>query len=229
MSGRLTPSLAAALVHAQRVARPVEKDAANAFHRYKYATAEAMMEEGRNALNGAALALVSTGWEIIPAAAPTPCLVRVHYMLVHESGDYVDITADAYSIPEKGRPDDKAVAAALTYNLSYTIRGILNLPRVEEGTDVDQRNDHRHDHRHAPPQARQAPPPARQPPPKPVADVLAWIAAAPFKPESESDDREDLAAVAAWITAHKGSYLAHDLAAFREAYSARVAAGEVTP
>jgi hypothetical protein len=81
------------------------------------------------------------------------------------------------------------------------------------------------------PDARPSPTPEvpAESPPKPAAEVLAWIASAPFRLESESDDREDLAAVAAWITAHKASYLAHDLAAFREAYSARVATGEVTP
>ena len=233
MAGRLTPALAAALVKAQRLARPVEKDGANTFHRYKYATAEAMLEEGRNAFNGAALALVSTGWEIIPAAAQTPCLVRVHYMLVHEGGDYVDVTADAYSIPEKGRPDDKAVAAALTYNLSYVTRGLLNLPRVEEGTDVDRRDDRaRTPQPRQPPPARPSPhPPAandadREPPPKTSAEVLAWIASAPMQPASESDETPTLADVAAWIKGNREAYTAEDYAAFRAAYSARVEAGQ---
>jgi len=33
------------------------------------------------------------------------------------------------------------MATALTYNLGYFLRGLLLLPRVEEGHEVDQRND----------------------------------------------------------------------------------------
>ena len=66
-------------------------------------------------------------------------------------------------------------------------------------------------------------PPA--PPPKSPAEVLAWISSAPFEAESESDDRERLDEVAAWITAHKASFAPHDLAEFRKAYTARVNAG----
>ena len=63
------------------------------------------------------------------------------------------------------------------------------------------------------------------PPPKTVAEVLAWIASAPFEPESESDETDTLSDVAAWITQNKLSYLPHDLAAFRAAYTDRVAKG----
>jgi lysozyme len=51
------------------------------------------------------------------------------------------------------RPLDKAVATAMTYNLGYFLRGLLLLPRVEEGTDVDQRDDRTHE----PKQVRKVP------------------------------------------------------------------------
>ena len=45
------------------------------------------------------------------------------------------------AIAGRGRPGDKAISTALTYLSGYGLRGLLNLPRVEQGHDVDQRND----------------------------------------------------------------------------------------
>jgi hypothetical protein len=139
-------ALAAALVKAQLAAEAVGKDKANAFHKYKYASAEAMLAEGREAITGAGLALFQLGWVVSADLAK----MTVHYLLLeHTSGENVSWDAETSIIPDKGRPQDKAEAAALTYSIAYTIRGLLLLPRVDESASVDTRDDSRHGRRPA--------------------------------------------------------------------------------
>jgi hypothetical protein len=137
--------LYAAMVQAQRISQAVAKQSTNAFHRYKYASAEALIEEGRSALSEAGLALLTTTWAVTPdadgAAMARSSVLRVTYLLVHTSGESLQMTAETSIIPEKGRPQDKAEATALTYNLGYFIRGLLMLPREDESASVDQRRD----------------------------------------------------------------------------------------
>jgi hypothetical protein len=149
-------AFATALVKAQTAARSVEKDSSNSFHRYKYASAEAIIDEARSALVAAGIACLSTGWNFVPTAAehvrpregkegkPAPVVVGrvfVQYMVLHESGEWMQFEASTPVIPESGRPEDKAEATALTYNAGYFLRGLLMLPRVEEGSQVDDRHD----------------------------------------------------------------------------------------
>jgi len=152
------PSLAAALVAAQREAKSVAKGSKNDFHGYKYASAEAIMEEARNALNGAGLAVLMTGWTIacvdveytdIDKDSGVATLVKdqertatVKFLVVHaDSGDKLEGEIAMPVVPEKGRPLDKAVSTALTYAEGYYLRGLLCLPRGEAGADVDARDD----------------------------------------------------------------------------------------
>ena len=151
---------AAALVKAQQAARSVEKDSSNSFHRYKYASAEAIIDEARGALVSAGIACLSTGWTFVATAAtdrsppvvskdgkPSPVAVGrvfVQYRVLHESGEWMQFEASTPVIPESGRPEDKAEATALTYNAGYFLRGLLMLPRVEEGSQVDERDDRHH-------------------------------------------------------------------------------------
>lgn len=152
------PSLAAALVAAQRDAKSVAKNAKNDFHGYKYASAEAIMEEARNALNGAGLAVLMTGWTITVADVEYTDVdketgaatlmkdqertANVKFLVVHaDSGDKLEGEIAMPVVPEKGRPLDKAVSTALTYAEGYYLRGLLCLPRGEAGADVDARDD----------------------------------------------------------------------------------------
>lgn len=139
-------TLAAALVEAQSHAQAVAKDSTNSFHRYKYASAEAVIEEARQALAAAGLALITTGWRFEPHASEefsSAPIGRVHvkYRLLHTSGESVEFESSTPVISEKGRPADKAEATALTYNLGYFLRGLLLLPRVDESEVVDARDD----------------------------------------------------------------------------------------
>lgn len=163
--------LGARLVKAQRIAKAVAKDSTNAFHKYKYASAEGLIEEARGALSEAGLALITMTWDFqtvvrwienpsdsngfpIPAAdgslgqlstdleVPGCCgTMRVEYALYSEDGDVMPFEVTTPVILEKGRPIDKAQATALTYNLGYFLRGLLLLPREDAEASVDQRRD----------------------------------------------------------------------------------------
>ncbi len=155
-------TFAAALVEAQRYARAVGKGSTNDFHRYKYASAEAIIEEAREALAHAGIAVFPLSWRIerqittvdVRDGKPVPLWVLdVTYRVQHESGESFEATTSTSIIPEKGRPHDKAEAAALTYSLGYYLRGLLLLPRVEPGSQVDERRDDREPKRQAAPRA----------------------------------------------------------------------------
>lgn len=159
---KMPSEIAAAIVDAQGRISAVAKDATNSFHRYRYASAEAVIAEARHALNGAGLAALCLGWRIVPDAQPTEGStgldrIEVRYRLLHKSGAFLDLETSTPVIPDKGRPEDKAEATALTYNLGYTLRGLLLIPRGEEDADADRRDDTHYQPAHRQGPARQAP------------------------------------------------------------------------
>lgn len=145
------------LIAAQAAIKPVEKDGKNDFQKYRYASSEAVIEEARKALNGAGLALITTGWRYM-SAAPEECeyarllseggkmftahagRVFVGYALIGDDMPMV-FECETPVIPERGRPLDKSMAAALTYNLAYFLRGLLLIPRGDDDAEVDKRAD----------------------------------------------------------------------------------------
>lgn len=133
--------LAAAIVRAQREAKAVKKDSHNHWHKYQYASGEDVIAGAREALAGAGLAFVVVRYQI-EHLEPHDVLSAT-YALIHESGERMEVASSTPIIPEKGRPADKALAAAKTYDLAYAMRGVLALPRVD-GEDVDQRDDRGH-------------------------------------------------------------------------------------
>ena len=145
-------TLAAALVCAQQSAQAVGKASKNAFHGYKYASAEAIIVEGREALTSAGLAMLRLSSSLV--SEPTQIIgkddkpvtveqfvLRATFRLYHVSGQFLDLTADMPVVPEKGRPMDKATSTAGTYLLGYMLRDLLMLPRVDAAEEVDARND----------------------------------------------------------------------------------------
>lgn len=138
----MTPDLNAALARAILSASAVEKGSQNTFHRYKYASAEAIIEEARVPLASEGLATSLLAYTLTPAHdASYFADLNATYILTHSSGQERTYTSVTPVIVEKGRPADKAVATALTYSLGYFLRGLLLLPRVDEGHDVDKRDD----------------------------------------------------------------------------------------
>jgi hypothetical protein len=142
----MAPEMSAALVKAQELSKAVGKDGTNKFHNYKYASAEAMIEEARSALTAAGLALAQVGVRFVEAQTPRAeklPIGRVHitYRLIHTSGQVYEFESSTAVIPEKGRPDDKAEFGAITANLGYTLRGLLLLPREDESASPETRDD----------------------------------------------------------------------------------------
>lgn len=129
------------LIEAQRHIKPVEKDKTNQYHRYAYASAETMMKEARRALNEAGLAVVRTGWTV---QMGDPVMMTCTFAVVSEDGESVQNVMQWPVIPEKGRPHDKALAAALTASQSYFLRDLLQIPRVDESDEMDNRDDTDH-------------------------------------------------------------------------------------
>jgi len=138
-------TLAAAIVRAQSLAVAVEKTSANHHQRYNYASAESIMQTATECLAAAGLALVCKSWEVRPLEGRSDghfADVVASFELLHEAGESCRIGPFAMpAISARGRPQDKAISTALTYLQGYGLRGVLNLPRVDEGSEVDARDD----------------------------------------------------------------------------------------
>lgn len=133
-----TPNLSAALVRAQSLVRPVGKDAYNAHHKYKYASAETMLAGAREALNAAGLAVSRVSWHVVDGNMP---MLVSSFRLDHESGETRDFVDLPWPILEgNGRPFDKAMAGALTTQQAYFVRDLLQMPKEDEN-EIDRRND----------------------------------------------------------------------------------------
>jgi hypothetical protein len=135
--------LSQALVAAQQSCPDIEKDAYNAFHRYHYASAEAIIAAAKKALAAAGLALLSVEQTLNGFEKEGENRYELHrrFALLHSSGECVGITSVWPVTPEKGRPLDKACAIAATLSLSYTLRDLLLLARVDAEDDLAARQD----------------------------------------------------------------------------------------
>ena len=137
------PLLAGALVKAQTQCRAVEKDARNTFHKYAYASAEAIIEEAKGPLNACGLALMPVGLHVNghEKDGENRYELEREFLLLHESGQSLAIKCHWPICPDKGRPLDKATASADTTSLAYTLRDLLLMPRVDPADDMNTRND----------------------------------------------------------------------------------------
>ena len=127
--------LATALAAAQKSIKAVEKSAENKHHRYHYASAEQMIEEARGALGEHGLSFVALRCSI------TNGVLNTTYALIHTSGQWLEVQSSTPIVEANRQPADKAAATAKTYDLAYTLRSTLNMPRAEEGQQPDARND----------------------------------------------------------------------------------------
>jgi hypothetical protein len=172
----LQAELFAAIARATATARAVGKDATNSFHRYKYASAESLIEEARGPLSAEGVCVLPSSWRLTAHEVDGNGYfadVVVTYLVAHASGGSIMCEASTPVLREKGRPEDKAVATALTYSLGYFLRGLLMLPRVDAEHDADQRDD------------REYKPPAKWPPVQPPKnDQSPPKAATPPEPEA---------------------------------------------
>lgn len=131
-------ALYAALAAAQQRARKVEKDSKNTFHKYAYASTESIIEAAKEALADSGLAIIPRAWKIVPPMSEGgKATLERTFALVHGSGETTDILTAWPIVPDKGRPDDKALASALTSGLGYMLRDLLLMPRVDETDEMD--------------------------------------------------------------------------------------------
>lgn len=145
------PEISAALATAQANARAVSKGSENTHHGYLYASAEDVIAESKAALASAGLSFTRRG-HTLENLVQVGLVLVVRYELRHVSGESLGFSSVIPVVPGKGRPIDKAVLAARTADLSYMLRDLLMLPRVDY--DVDGRNDVGYE-----PEPQQAPPP----------------------------------------------------------------------
>lgn len=145
------PKLAAALVAAVERARAVYKEGKNEHHKFRYAMAEDIINEGRIAMAGCGLTLAQLGTVMLfreDSGVQVP-VYRCTYALVHESGESVQFCRDWPVVEGRGRPLDRTGGGALTSGLAYAFRDLLSLPRSDELADMDRRDDREHEPREA--------------------------------------------------------------------------------
>lgn len=83
-------------------------------------------------------ALESKTSQLTAMANDFVAVLNREYHLAHcPSGECVVFHQAWPVVPEKGRPTDKANAAADTASLGYFLRDLLLVPRVDEATDLD--------------------------------------------------------------------------------------------
>ena len=152
--------LQGALLSAQKAVSNVGKDSKNSFANYDYTSAEAMITQCRKALHKSGLAFARLRWEM--KGNEFGISVISQYSLTHaESGETLEMMNEMI-VPPNQKQLDKAVLAALTTGLNYTLRDMLMIPRCEnDQPEVDSMP--------APkPLPKPAPKPAPKPQPAPV-------------------------------------------------------------
>ena len=143
-----------ALVAAVRAAKALKHDKKNAYQSFTYTSAEALIAEARKALSQNGLVCFQAGWGWEPIAARDYTKYSnsgdlklatgkafVTFTVLHESGESIAGKVEVPVIPEKGRPEDKAMATALTMAESYYLRSLLMIPRSMSADEMNARND----------------------------------------------------------------------------------------
>ena len=133
-----TVSIAGALLEAQRLIGGVKHDAQNEFHKFRYTSAEAMIGSCRTALHSAGLLLYRSGWSM---TADGTTVVSTFHLSHPSTGQFINYEVPWFVVVEKGRPLDKAFAGSLTTTMGYFLRDLLLLPREEEDSSMNRRND----------------------------------------------------------------------------------------
>lgn len=131
-----------ALAKAQQQVQGVVKAARNEWHKYSYASAEAMLREAKESMADCGLSIFRVDMRSVPFHDfDGVLLLEAVFRVAHESGQFFDIESCLPFQLEKGRPWDKAMLGAQTTMLSYAVRDLLMMPRVSEDEDVSARND----------------------------------------------------------------------------------------
>src|SRR3990167_1739461 len=146
-------NLTKALSEARDRCKPAPNDAQNAYHKYRYTSAEAVVTAANEAMQKSGLALIPLLEDVRPVEATgtgddgktfviAKTVLDRTWILSHESGESLTLRLVGWPvIPEKGRPLDKALAGALTGSLAYRLRDLLQIPRISAEDDISGRDD----------------------------------------------------------------------------------------
>lgn len=118
------------LLKAQQAVEAVGKSSRNNFGNFNYASAETIIMASREVLHKYDLIVTRNGWRIINEP-DRESVVEAVYVLGHKSGVNVVCATQYPIVVKKGMPSDKALNASLTTGLSYFLRDLLLIPRVE--------------------------------------------------------------------------------------------------
>lgn len=151
-------SLAAALLAAQGEISMIQKDASNEHHGFNYASADGIISQTKAVLNRNGLVFRSGGrkteWLGVQTETrsgkggstyevPVPrAVVTITVTVSHpDSGQEVSETHSLIAEADRGRPIDKAILGVETTMIGYALRGLLNLPRFDNESQVCGRDD----------------------------------------------------------------------------------------
>lgn len=131
-----------ALAAAQHAGRAVAKRGFNDEGGWSYALAEDIVVEGNDILHAHHLSVIELDTRIERNEALGCPVLRTRWQLVYTPPDGDDETLDLGwrewpIVEERQRMFDRATGAASTSSLAYFLRGLLQLARVEDGTDSD--------------------------------------------------------------------------------------------
>lgn len=131
-------ALKGALLVAQRALPGVEKNAENKYAKYNYVNIEQMLVECRTALLQAGLVFTVDNWTCSKQGDQD--FITVMYTLSHpESGEeQVHGPYTSAVVVEKGKPLDKSQMSAASFQLTYVLRGLLMVARVDDLAQVQE-------------------------------------------------------------------------------------------
>lgn len=129
-----------ALLKAQQAIKSIAKDSYNDFAKFHYVGSEQMVQEARQVLHDNGLVLVRDSWELI-YGGPIPAVRSVFRLMHADTGTFKTFNADYLVLEAKGKPLDKALNGALTTSLSYFLRDLLLIPRLDESEVDNPKND----------------------------------------------------------------------------------------
>lgn len=147
MNNEQTTALGKALLNAQKAVETLTKESRNNFHKYNYVSCEAMIRAARECLGGAGLTLITLEQELSTFGIETsePILMcKTVYQVTHEEGGYFTAVSNTPVVIEKGKPADKAMAAAKSLDLAYFLRNLLLIDKEDKQHAVDARDDNKY-------------------------------------------------------------------------------------
>ena len=135
----------AALAAAQAAMDAVSHDGKVNFGntKYSYSSSEHIIGDTKKTLADHGLSFRAVSYRVSPPLAEgTPLLLDATYRIGHKGGHYEEFKSQQFIIPERGRPFDKALGAAKTSDLGYSLRGYMMIPRgLSASDDIEQRDD----------------------------------------------------------------------------------------